>query len=205
MIESLLVSSLAIAFLHALAPDHWVPFVAIGRAQRWSRGRLSLITFLAGLGHVGSSIALGAIGIILGFTLANLKAVESSRGNIAGLVLVGFGLAYGVWGLKQMKRSHSDFEARRALAVWALVAIFVLGPCEPLIPLMFLGVQYGWTGVWLVSALFGATTILMMLFQSLLAYSGVRLLAAEKLEKWTHATCGLVIAFTGGLVIILGI
>ncbi len=30
----LLMSTLTIGVVHALAPDHWVPFVSVGRAQK---------------------------------------------------------------------------------------------------------------------------------------------------------------------------
>jgi sulfite exporter TauE/SafE len=205
MSESILLSTIAVAFLHALAPDHWTPFVAIAKARRWSIPHLLCITALSGLGHVGSSIGLGASGIILGVTLTSLTAIESSRGAIAGLLLVGFGLAYCVWGLKHWGHAHAHPAANKTVTVWALVAIFVLGPCEPLIPLMFLGIQYGWQEVWLVSLIFGLTTISMMLVQTVVAYKGLRLLLSEKLDQWTHVTCGLIIAGTGAVVMFLGI
>lgn len=201
----LLVSTIGIAVIHALAPDHWVPFVAIGRAQNWSIRKLTFVTLLAGIGHVGSSIMLGFIGLALGFMLQGLQAFESQRGEVAGFILIGFGLAYAIWGLKQVRHGHVHVDKGKVVTIWALIAIFVLGPCEPLIPLMLLAAQHGWGGVWLVVLLFGVATIGMMLGQALLAYAGVRLLPAERLERWTHAIAGLTIAFTGLLVMALGI
>src|SRR3989344_5367290 len=93
----LLASTFSIAFLHALAPDHWVPFAVIGRAQKWSRPKLLFVTFLSGIGHIGSSILLGSIGILLGFSLSSLKRMESHRGEIALWLLIGFGVAYTIW------------------------------------------------------------------------------------------------------------
>lgn len=199
----LVVSTLGVAVVHALAPDHWVPFVAIGRAQQWSVKKLVLVTTLAGIGHVGSSVVLGLIGLALGFLLKGIQAFESARGEIAGVILIGFGLAYAVWGLKQARHAHLD--KSQIVTVWTLIAIFVLGPCEPLIPLMLLAAQHGWAAIWIVSVLFSGATIAMMLGQALLAYLGVRLLATERLERWTHALAGLLIALTGLLVMALGI
>lgn len=201
----LVVSTLGVAVVHALAPDHWVPFVAIGRAQQWSVKKLVLVTTLAGIGHVGSSVVLGLIGLALGFLLKGIQAFESARGEIAGLILIGFGLAYAVWGLKQARHGHAHLDKSQIVTVWTLIAIFVLGPCEPLIPLMLLAAQHGWAAIWIVSVLFSGATIAMMLGQALLAYLGVRLLATERLEHWTHAIAGLVIALTGLLVMALGI
>ena len=155
----LLASTVSIAFLHALAPDHWMPFAVIGKAQKWSRAKLIWMTFVSGIGHVGSSILVGAIGILLGFSLSKLTAAESHRGEIALWLLIGFGIAYMVWGLKKArdyKHEHIDAEKLKSKTVtlWTLFAIFVLGPCEPLIPLMFLATDYGWSGILLTSLAF---------------------------------------------------
>src|SRR3989304_1685413 len=53
-----------IGFLHALlGPDHYLPFVLMGRAGRWSRVKTLTITFFCGVGHVGSSLLLAAGGV----------------------------------------------------------------------------------------------------------------------------------------------
>jgi len=57
------------------------------------------VSFLSGLGHVGSSIVLGFIGAALGLAVFKLKSVEAARGNVAAWALVAFGFAYFVWGL----------------------------------------------------------------------------------------------------------
>ncbi|MCI0407221.1 MAG: hypothetical protein L0191_01440, partial [Acidobacteria bacterium] len=151
----LLVSSAAsVAFVHALAPDHWMPFVMIGRAQQWSRARLIGVSLLGSLGHIGSSLFLGAAGILAGAALISLEGFEASRGQGAILLLIGFGVAYAVWGLKHAGEHHHHHHAlaidearRRTITVWSLVAIIVLGPCEPLIPLLFLATKFGWSGL----------------------------------------------------------
>jgi hypothetical protein len=56
---SIAVTGFAVAFLHAALPTHWLPFVLVGRAQKWSAGRTLGVTLLAGLGHVGLTIAAG--------------------------------------------------------------------------------------------------------------------------------------------------
>ncbi|MFQ6113315.1 MAG: hypothetical protein ACE5NG_04395 [bacterium] len=202
----LFISTFTIGVVHALAPDHWVPFVSIGRAQRWSKTKLAWVTFVSGIGHVGSSIVIGSIGLILGFSLTNLSGIESHRGQVAGLLLIGFGLAYAIWGLKHVRHHHHhEIDPGRSVTIWTLVAIFVLGPCEPLIPLMFVGAAHGWMAVVLVSVLFSIVTLLMMVGQALLGHMGFDLIRFEKIEHYSHAAAGVVIAITGGMVMWLGI
>jgi hypothetical protein len=206
----LLVSTASVAFLHALAPDHWMPFAAIAKAQNWFKPRLVWITFMAGIGHVGISIIFSIIGIFLGFSLSRLKAIEGHRADVALWLLVGFGIAYMIWGLKkarEQKRDAIDREDYKAktVAMWTMFAVIVLGPCEPLIPLAFLGYNYGWPGVITVSAVFSIVTIIMMLIQSVLAFMGIQLIKNDLAERYAHAFAGLVIALTGVFVMALGI
>jgi len=206
----LLASTLSIAFLHALAPDHWMPFAVIGKAKKWSKPKLLIVTFISGIGHVGSSIILGGIGILLGLSLSKVKAVESQRGEIALWLLIGFGIAYTIWGLKKArdyKHEHIDPHVinSKTVTFWTLFAVFVLGPCEPLIPLMFLATEYGWAGIFMTSLVFSVITIIMMLMQTVLAYYGIQLIRHDIADRYSHAFAGLVIALTGGFVMLIGI
>jgi nickel/cobalt exporter len=84
-----------------IGPDHYLPFIVIGRARRWTLRKTLGVAFLAGLGHILSSVILGLLGIALGIAVARLEGVESARGEIAAWLLIGFGLAYFVWGMRR--------------------------------------------------------------------------------------------------------
>jgi hypothetical protein len=204
----IILSTIGIAVVHALAPDHWVPFVSVARARSWSTVRLLWVTFVAGLAHIGSSIVIGGVGMLLGFSLAGLKGVESNRGTVAGLLLIGFGIALALWGLKNLRsHRHVEIDPRKALVVWSLVVIFLLGPCEPLIPLMFAAAAFSPSAVVTVTALFGAITVAMMMGQALLAYKGVEVFGRFLKPDFhlSHVLAGLIIAATGASVMLLGI
>jgi len=206
----LLVSTASIAFLHALAPDHWMPFAAIAKAKNWSKPKLLWITLISGIGHVGSSIIFSTIGIILGFSLYKLKAIEGHRGEVALWLLIGFGIAYMLWGIRKArenreKKLNEEQLKAKTVAVWTAFAVIVLGPCEPLIPLVFLGYNYGYSGMIAVSVVFSIITIIMMLGQSLLALMGIQLIKHDIAERYSHAFAGLVIALTGVFVMVLEI
>ena len=156
-----------IAVLHTLlGPDHYLPFVAMARAGRWSIRKTVLITVLCGIGHVLGSVALGFVGIALGVAVLELETIEAVRGDLAGWALIAFGLVYLVWGIRRAIRNqphthvhahadgsthvhvhvhdddhghaHEDAAAEKApsMTPWVLFTIFVFGPCEPLIPIL---------------------------------------------------------------------
>lgn len=220
----LVVSAVSVALIHTLlGPDHYLPFVALAQANRWSRTRTLAITALCGAGHVLSSIFLGIIGIGAGVALASLERIESARGQVAAYLLIGFGLAYTAWGLRLARRNrphthrhvhedgtvhehaHSHAEDHRHLhpsssnLTWWLVILFGLGPCEPLIPLlMFPAAVHGTAGVLTVGAVFGVATILSMMGCVVLLLAGLSLgRPGAALERYAHAIAGCTIAASG--------
>jgi len=97
----------AIAFVHTVAgPDHYLPFVAMSRIGRWSLQKTTLVTLLCGLGHVMGSILLGLLGIALGVAVFRLESIESSRGTVAGWLLLAFGLVYTLYGVRRAMRNR---------------------------------------------------------------------------------------------------
>ena len=105
---SILVATAAtIGVLHTLiGPDHYLPFLAMAGSRRWSLRRTLGITTACGVGHVLGSVLLGTLGILLGWAVGGLEWFESIRGNAAAWLLIGFGLAYTVWGLRQAVRNR---------------------------------------------------------------------------------------------------
>ena len=68
-ILTLSITAASLGFLHTLAgPDHYLPFFVLSKAKKWSNWKTVWITTLCGLGHVGSSIVIGAIGIAFGLS-----------------------------------------------------------------------------------------------------------------------------------------
>jgi ABC-type nickel/cobalt efflux system permease component RcnA len=238
-------SAASIAFIHTLmGPDHYLPFVAMAKARSWSLGKTLRITLWCGLGHLIGSIALGLIGIFLGGQLATLEWVEAIRGETAAWLLIGFGLAYMAWGLRQAwrKRRHDhghwhgkqwhqhvhqhqrehahvhdaatvqpaaksvESTPQKSLTPWIIFIIFVLGPCEPLIPLlMYPAATHSVTGVIAVTTVFGTVTVLTMLIAVWVSSVGISQLRFNKLQRFDHALAGFAIFACGLGITFLGI
>jgi sulfite exporter TauE/SafE len=227
----LLAATIAIAFVHTiLGPDHYLPFVALGRARRWTTTKLIAVTTACGAGHVLSSVALGLAGAALGVSVTRFEAIEAVRGTLAAWALIAFGLLYMVWGLRRAARgrphahvhAHADghqhvhehdhraehlhpHDAPSSITPWVLFTIFLLGPCEPLIPLLMLPAMRGdWGAVWMVTGVFAVVTLATMTGVVLALDRGARRIEIAGLERWSHAiagatvlACGLAIQFLG--------
>jgi ABC-type nickel/cobalt efflux system permease component RcnA len=230
----LTLTAASIGFFHTLlGPDHYLPFVMMAWSRKWSMLKTGLITFLCGIGHIGSSVVLGLIGVATGLAVKRLEFVESYRGNVAAWLLIAFGLVYCVWGLRRAYRkkphthvhfhpnddahthlhSHEsdhahvhDEKARPSIAPWALFVIFVFGPCEPLIPvLMYPAAQNSTFGLILVTAVFGTATIGTMLGVVLLSVAGVNFVRLAPLQRYSHAIAGATILLCGLAIEFLGL
>ncbi len=205
----LLGTTASLAVVHALLGlDHSLPFVALGRARGWTLGRTLLVTAACGAGHVASSVAIGAIGIGLGIATDALVWLESARGELAAALLFGFGLAYAAWALRPRARAQAERGPTGGadLTPWALFIVFVLGPCEPLIPLMVVpGVGGDWLAVAAVVGVFGLLTVAVMLAAVAAAHRGVALIGAGRSGRHAHVAAGLVVAASGAAVLWLGL
>jgi len=201
----LLISTAAIiAFAHTiLGPDHYLVFTAMGKARGWTLGRTLRVTTICGVGHILSSVLIGVVGLLLGAQLANLVAIESFRGEIAGWALFSFGLMYLAWGLRRAGQSHSSV---KSMTPWALFIIFVLGPCEALIPLlMYPAAQQSAGLVFTVALVFGTITLLTMLLGVVATTLGVNQLKLNWNGRYAHAVAGASIAICGGAITFLGL
>jgi ABC-type nickel/cobalt efflux system permease component RcnA len=225
-ISALALTAAFLGFFHTIiGPDHYLPFVMMSWARKWSWLKTTVITILCGFGHIASSVVLGLIGVWLGLVLKNLTAVESFRGNIAAWLLIGFGLLYFVWGLRRAYRNrpheHGHFHDRDlrhthehthdqehahvhnnhskvSIAPWALFVVFVFGPCEVLIPtLMYPAARSSWFGVIIVAGVFGAVTITTMVGVVLLVRAGVNFIRLSFMERFAHAIAGVTICLCG--------
>lgn len=216
-----------------LGPDHYLPFAAIAKARRWTNRKMLTITILCGLGHVLGSITLGILGIALGWAVGSMESIEAACGDWAAWALIGFGLAYGAWGIRQgirrkphthlhvhqngiahvhshahvTEHSHVHDEAQKAsITPWMMFIVFVLGPCEPLIPILMVPAsQHNWGGVALVSGVFAATTIVTMMSMVLVVSKGSSFLRVNSLERWAHALAGFSLFACGGAIKWLGL
>ncbi len=84
--------------------------------------------------------------------------------------------------------------------------MFVLGPCEPLIPLlMFPATQHDWHGVALVALVFGLATVGTMVLAVLAVSRGLTLVHSRRLARYGHVMAGGIVASCGLAIRLFGI
>jgi nickel/cobalt transporter (NicO) family protein len=226
----LMLTAASIGFIHTiLGPDHYVPFIAIAKARDWNMRKTIILTIACGIGHVLSSIFLGFIGILIGTSLSKLEFIESYRGNLAAWVLIVFGFLYMAWGIKTSFRKKSHTHAhphesreihnhghnhtsthlhphlksnKQSITPWVLFIIFLLGPCEPLIPLLIVPAinDSGFQAAILVSIVFSIVTVTTMVITVMVLFSGLKLVKFNILARYSNALAGFTI-FSSGLAI----
>ena len=198
----------SVGSLHSLAPDHWVPFTALARARGWTRGRTARVTLLCGFGHVTVSVALGLAGLWVGSAV--MQSLGRRMESVAGILLVGFGFAYGAWGLRGvvLRRLPSHAHPHGAgsrLTAWTLFLLFCADPCVAVVPIVFAAAPLGPWGAAGVVVVYETATLGTMVAMVLLAQAGVAGLRARWVDRYGDSAAGGLIAATGLLLIAVGI
>ena len=225
-----------LGFVHTiLGPDHYIQFVFMSKARQWKLKKTISITLLCGVGHVLSSILLGFIGIALSYGVSELTDLESKRGNWAAWAFTIFGFLYMMWGLyrayknkphkhlhlhnggivhehtHQHQQEHDHLHAKEKMTnvtPWVLFIIFVLGPCEPLIPtIIYPAVQDrgSISEAIIVSIVFMLVTLITMVSMVVLLERGIKMVHLKKMERYTHAIAGAMLLLSGIGILLLGL
>ena len=222
------------AFVHTMAgPDHYLPFIVLAKSRNWTLRRTLVLTLLAGVGHIASALLLAVAFLLFGewFSAEHREWIDGTRGNLAAWFLTALGVAYALWGVRHALRNrphvhfhrhengvvhsheHRDFSehahphdaGRGVLITWSLFIIFVLGPCEAMLPILAAAALIGRTCLFASTVTFSAVTILTMLGAVTAGYFGVTRLSLPFLERWSHVMAGTVIAACGAGILFLGL
>ena len=98
------ISAVTTAVFHILVPDHWLPFVLIGRARRWGVRRTAAVSGVSSLVHVALSIFLGIVTLLVGREITEWVGHGLERAS--GALLIAFGASYAIWAWKKGGHFH---------------------------------------------------------------------------------------------------
>lgn len=196
---SVLAGTVLLAIVHALIPNHWLPLVAVARAEGWKRSEVTGITFLAALAHVIGTVALGVVLGIIG------KELVEDYGNAiyvaSSVLLIVFGLIYYTVNLPHHHHSgNKDVVAyKRSKRKWVLIFIVMmfLSPCLEVESLFLSAGAYGMGLVTLMSVVYAIVSISGILLLVTLGHRGVNLLPAHFIEHHEKRISGIVLILVG--------
>jgi nickel/cobalt exporter len=214
-------TGLAVAFIHAAIPTHWLPFVVVARAQGWSRGRTLVMVTLCSGGHMLFMTGLG-----LGLAWFGLQIDERWAGwfpYVAAAALTAMGLLILFRHWRGWARGHGELIEGHChhhdhahpippipvertsdwAAVGGLFTMLTFSPCEGLLPVYLSGVQFGWGGVSLLSVILAAGTWSAMLLFTWLTLLGVERARFKWLEKCEAPVLGTLLILCGAAFIVV--
>jgi hypothetical protein len=100
----------AVGVLHTVVPDHWVPITLIARQHGWSRRETARNAFVAGTGHVVSTLIIA--GVVWAVGAAFAERFGGLVDTVASLALIGFGLWIAVSAWREVRGAAEDHHHR---------------------------------------------------------------------------------------------
>lgn len=203
---SLLGGGFVAAFLHAALPTHWLPFVLVGRAQRWGMTRVMSAVVTAGLAHIVSTAIVGSLIVAAGLALN--RWVEGLLPHLSAALLFLFGAFYLARASLRRPTAGGDAldveEAEPAVsdaaAFWGLVLMMAVTPGEVLLPIYLSSATEGAWALLLLTLTFAAGTVLGMTLLAALATAGYSILRLERWARYEGAILGAALILIGLLV-----
>lgn len=196
---SLLTATVLLAAVHALIPNHWLPLVAVAKAERWTKKEISTITLLAAAAHVFGTVILG---LVLGLIGKELQEQYGRTINIAmAVLLIAFGLIYFTVNLPHHHHSTQkdvqDYEKSKRRWVLVFVGMMALSPCLEVESLFLSAGAFGMGAVASMAGAYAVISILGIWLLVSLGMKGVDLLPAEFIEHNEKKISGAVLILVG--------
>ena len=199
--------SLILSAIHASIPNHWIPLIAVGKAEGWSRKETLFGTFITGFAHTLSTVIIGIVVGLVGYKLSDSYALITRF--VAPAVLIVLGIIYLVSDYLKSRHhhqhAHTHFHtgdkpgtgrSKRAILLSLGVAMF-FSPCAEIEAYYFRAGTHGWSGILTVSAVYTVTTVLLMMVLVGLGMQGMKKFRSHYLEHHPGQITGIVLVALG--------
>lgn len=88
-------------------------------------------------------------------------------------------------------------------AISGLFVMLTLSPCEGFLPVYLSGVQFGWTGFFVLSGILAVATLFGMLLFTWLTLLGFERFSVKQFERYEAALLGVIFTVLGVLMLVL--
>jgi nickel/cobalt transporter (NicO) family protein len=196
---SVIAGTILLAMVHALIPNHWLPLVAVAKAEKWKTREITSITFISASAHVLGTVVLGVVLGLIGKELADKYGSAINVG--ASVLLIVFGLIYYTVNLPHHHHSSQKdlVQFKRSKRKWILIFVIMmfLSPCLEVESLFLSAGAYGMGLVTLLSVIYAIVSISGILLLVNLGSKGINLLSANFIEHNEKRISGTVLIAVG--------
>lgn len=201
------IGSFLLSIAHAIIPSHWLPLIAIGKAEKWNESELLIVTSITSASHTASTVIIGILVGIVGYQLS--ESYHFITKIIAPLILITLGLIYFYLEYRHYKihsahkHHHIDVEgiiqkkkSKRSIIATLMIAMF-FSPCLEIEIYYFTASRLGWIGIGIVSVVYFFITVLGMLLLVYFVSKGVSRLKWNFLEHHDKLISGIILLLVG--------
>ena len=193
--------SILLSLVHAAIPNHWLPVVAIGKAEKWTQYETIIVAGISGFAHTLSTVIIGIIIGFIGHRLNENYTFISEK--VAPALLILLGLVYlSIDLLNHHRHTHgipsSRVKSRSKVAIITSLSIAMfLSPCLEVEAYYFQAGAAGWKGIFMVSAVYVLVTVSGMLLLVYLGNKGVHAIRSHFLDHHEKLLSGVVLVLLG--------
>jgi len=193
--------SILLSLVHASIPNHWLPIVALAKAERWTQHEALVVAAISGLAHTLSTVAIGITIGLIGSRLNENYTFISEKIAPTLLILLGF-IYLLVDRFSYHKHANSiSSEKIRNRSRWAIIASLALtmflSPCLEVEAYYFQAGTAGWQGILMVSVVYVLITVSGMLLLVYLGNKGVQAIRSHFLDHHEKLLSGVVLILLG--------
>jgi len=210
-----IIGAALVGILHMSAPDHWLTLCVLARNKKWTPKKLFGISFMTGIGHVGLSIVMGLVVVLIGLVFSHL--ISYYLDTAIGIVMVVGGLVVGIIPLVRKTQHHHDHthdhehdhgEEKKYGRLTSKIGYFAvlgaaLSPDPSIIPIYLSAISAGFYFALELSIVFAAASILTLLLLVQLGTMGLVKTLAKIPEKYNDSMVGFVIMAIGIYVLVV--
>lgn len=207
------VGSFLLSIVHALIPSHWLPLVAIGKAEKWSTAETTTVAVITAVSHTLSTVVIGVAVGLVGYKLS--ETYHYITHYIAPIILIFLGLIYFYLEYRHSKikaehhHHHIDIDGivkkkktKRSI-IFTLSAAMFFSPCLEIEVYYFTASRLGWTGIGIVSIVYFFVTVIGIVLLVYLASKGVQKLKWHFLEHHEKIISGTILILVGLLAFLI--
>ncbi|MDC8452289.1 MAG: hypothetical protein LV477_05160 [Candidatus Nitrosotalea sp.] len=210
-----IIGAALVGILHMSAPDHWLTLCVLARNKQWAPKKLFGISFMTAIGHVGLSVVMGLVVVVVGLVFSHLISYYLDTG--IGIAMVGGGLVVGIIPLVRKNPHHHDHshehdhehdEGKKYGKLTSKIGYFAilgaaLSPDPSIIPIYLSAISAGFYFALELSVVFAVASIVTLLLLVYLGTMGLAKTLARIPEKYNDSMVGFVIMAIGIYVLVV--